>query len=99
MRIPFFIILISVTLNACSTSGMKDTQEAALNSRVGKVFEEVFKNYKLQIECTTRDGQSGCLVIDLRACRIWYTVDSETRRISAWRYDGRPENCWKNYGA
>ncbi len=73
--------------------------ERAANREIGKSPRKAFANSHIRVECGERDGEYGCLEVDLRDCRLWYSVDRGSGKISAWRYEGRRENCWSYYGA
>jgi len=85
-------------LNGCGTRAAKDAVERAASQEIGKLAKDAFKNSRLLVECAERNGEYGCLEVDLRDCRIWYVVSKETGRITGWRYAGHPEKCWTYHG-
>ena len=87
-----------VSIGGCSTDGAKKNMEFQLSRDVGKLPGDAFRNI-LAIECKDRNGEAGCLRVDTYYdCRIWYTLDKQTGRISGWEYASRPENCWGYHG-
>lgn len=99
MRKALLATIALLALNGCSTRAAKDAVERAANLEVGKLAKDAFRNSRILVECAERDGQYGCLEVDLRDCRIWYAVNKETGRITGWRYAGPPEKCWTYHGA
>src|SRR5437016_5946895 len=47
------------------------------------------------VQCGAQSGENGCLFVTKHNCRIWYVVDRSTDRITAWRYAGPAEDCWR----
>lgn len=99
MRIVSLATMALLALNGCSTHGAKDAVERAANQEIGKLAKDAFRNSRILVECTEKNGEYGCLEADLRDCRIWYAVNKETGRITGWRYAGPPEKCWTYHGA
>ena len=99
MKRLLLIPLVLFVNNGCSTRAAKDAVERAASHEIGKLAKDALGNRGIAVECAERNGEYGCLEVDLRDCRIWYSVDRESGRITAWRYAGPPEKCWTYHGA
>ena len=95
---PVLLLTALWVFAGCTTYGPKQAVEHGANERIGRVFSEAFREYRVTIRCGNEGGDEGCLVIDARDCEIWYAIHKDSGRITGWRYAGRPEKCWTFQG-
>ena len=86
-------LLAAASLTGCSSDGPKRALERSANGKIGETPEIAFRDLK-NVECRVVNGEKGCLLSDRRDCRLWFTVDEQTGRITSWRYADQPEKCW-----
>jgi len=92
MRTGFWFLMGLVCM-ACSTDGPRRAVERTANRAIGKSPQEAFRDFR-DVKCYAEGGEEGCLAIDGRGCRLWYSIDNQTRRITGWKYAGSPDQCW-----
>src|SRR5688572_10729642 len=90
-------LLLALALLSCSTDGPRIARESSANRMIGKTPEEAFRGL-IGVSCYTEKGEQGCMLTRRGGCKTWHRVDPSSGLISGWRYESRPEDCWKHDG-
>lgn len=96
MRQVLGIVFLAV-LTACASSAKRDI-EGILDRTIGLVASKHFGDSPRGdpgVTCGEEVGEYGCLVVNRTGCRVWFSVDKQTDRITGWRYVGMPDICWR----
>lgn len=86
--------LALTNLSGCTSKAPRENLERQLDRMIGNIASRELQGEN--VSCIERNLGCGCMYVS-ENCRIWFTVDQQTERITEWQYAGQPEDCWRNW--
>lgn len=93
-RLLLLGVLISTCLSGCASESARENLEHQLDSMTGKIASEALQGVS-NLDCGEKNLEYGCMYVSKSDCRIWFSVDRRSERITGWQYAGQRMDCWR----